>query len=68
MRADLVARGAREAGSALQHFFTSKMAKYDDREGIVFLPLAADTFGLFKRLGQLVAGGQGGGGVSQAED
>ena len=66
MRADLVERGAREAGSAVQHAFTAKMAKYDERcaqEGIVFLPLAADTFGgwhdvaleVFKRLGQQVA-------------
>ena len=66
MRADLVERGAREAGAAVQHAFTAKMAKYDERcarEGIVFLPLAADTFGgwhevaieVFKRMGQQVA-------------
>ena len=50
----------------MQHAFTTKMAKYEERcawEGIVFLPLAADTFGgwhevaleVFKQLGQQVA-------------
>ena len=65
-RLDLLLRSSEEPGYALNHVFNSKWSKHGaacERAGMVFLPLAFDTFGaihpqgvdFIKKLGKSVA-------------
>ena len=70
LQAGLVQRTSRDGGSGVEHAYLIKMRKYFDRcegEGIVFTPMAVDTFGgwhpaalaILTKLGRQVARGVG---------
>ena len=60
-RLDLLLKSAEEPGYALSHVFKSKWSKHGaacERAGMVFLPLAFDTFGATQPEGVLKETGQ----------
>ena len=70
LQAARVGRAAQDGGSAVEHAHMSKMVKYGERcavKGLVFVPLAVDTFGgwhpsalaILTRLGRQVASNAG---------